>query len=110
MTAREEVTARLLQGGVAGPHRSHQKEDNVLKASQLASGEPDSTFGMPDLASASGNGPARTDPGSANPPAAAPGPSPDGGLRSFPSTWRLGPQATGYNLCFVPVMSEEMRC
>jgi Phosphatase len=52
MTAREEITARLLQGGVAGPHRSHQKEDNVLKASQLASGEPDSTFGMPDLASA----------------------------------------------------------
>ena len=52
MTAREEITARLLQGGVAGPHRSHAKEDNVLKASQLASGEPDSTFGMPDLASA----------------------------------------------------------
>ena len=52
MTARHEITARLLQGGVAGPHRSHQKEDNVLKASQLASGEPDSTFGMPELASA----------------------------------------------------------
>jgi hypothetical protein len=52
MTAREETTARLLQGGVAGPHRSHQKEDNVLKASQLASGEPDSTFGMPEVASA----------------------------------------------------------
>jgi hypothetical protein len=53
MTARDEVTARLLQGGVAGPHRSHSKEDNILKASQLASGEPDSTFGMPEVASAS---------------------------------------------------------
>jgi hypothetical protein len=52
MTTREEVTARLLQGGVAGPHRSHSREDNILKASQLASGEPDSTFGMPELASA----------------------------------------------------------
>jgi hypothetical protein len=52
MTARDEITARLLEGGVAGLHRSHQKAHNVLKASQLASGEPDSTFGMPDLASA----------------------------------------------------------
>jgi hypothetical protein len=52
MTANEEITARFLQGGVAGPHRSHAREDNVLKASQLASGDPDSTFGMPDLASA----------------------------------------------------------
>jgi Phosphatase len=52
MTGHDQVTARLLQGGVAGPHRSHPKEDNILKASQLASGEPDSTFGMPDLATA----------------------------------------------------------
>ena len=52
MTAHEEVTARLLLGGVAGPHCSHSREDNVLKASQLASGDPDATFGMADLASA----------------------------------------------------------
>jgi hypothetical protein len=52
MTAHEEITARLLRGGVAGPHCSHSREDNVAKASQLASGDPDSTFGMADLASA----------------------------------------------------------
>ena len=52
MTAHEEITARLLLGGVAGPHCSHSREDNVLKASQLASGDPDATFGMADLASA----------------------------------------------------------
>ena len=52
MTANEEITARLLLGGVAGPHCSHSREDNVLKASQLASGDPDATFGMADLASA----------------------------------------------------------
>jgi hypothetical protein len=52
MTAHEAITARLLRAGVAGPHCSHSKEDNVLKASQLASGDPDSTFGIADLASA----------------------------------------------------------
>ena len=51
MTAPEEITARLLLGGVAGAHCSHSREDNVLKASQLASGDPDATFGMADLAS-----------------------------------------------------------
>ncbi|HEX9316496.1 MAG TPA: phosphatase [Actinomycetota bacterium] len=52
MTAHKEITARLLLGGIAGPHCSHSREDNVLKASQLASGDPDSTFGMADVASA----------------------------------------------------------
>ena len=52
MTANEEITARLLLGGIAGPHCSHSREDNVAKASQLASGDPDSTFGMADVASA----------------------------------------------------------
>ncbi|HEY2666658.1 MAG TPA: phosphatase [Actinomycetota bacterium] len=52
MTAHEEITARLLLGGVAGPHCSHSRDDNVLKASQLVSGDPDSTFGMADLATA----------------------------------------------------------
>ena len=52
MTAHEEITARLLRGGVAGPHCSHSREDNVLKASQLTAGDPDSTFGMADMASA----------------------------------------------------------
>jgi len=48
----QAIAARLLEGGVAGPHRSHPKDDNVLKASQLAGGDPDATFGMPDVASA----------------------------------------------------------
>ena len=57
--AEEEATAgdhaiarRLVDGGLAGSHRSHPREDNVRKASLLASGDPDSTFGMPDVASA----------------------------------------------------------
>lgn len=49
MTARDEIAARLLRGGVAGPHRSHPREDNILKASQLAAGEPESDFGMLDV-------------------------------------------------------------
>ena len=36
MTAHDKITVRLLRGGVAGPHCSHSREDNVAKASQLA--------------------------------------------------------------------------
>lgn len=52
MTTDAEIAARLLEGGLSGPHRSHPRHDNILKASQLASGDPDSTFGMPDVATA----------------------------------------------------------
>lgn len=48
----ETIARRLVEGGVAGPHRSHPRDDNVLKASQLAGGDPDATFGMPAVADA----------------------------------------------------------
>ena len=48
-----EIVARLLEGGLAGAHRSHPQEDNHAKAGALRSGNPDSTFGMPEVASAS---------------------------------------------------------
>jgi hypothetical protein len=46
------IVARLVEDGLAGPHRSHPAEDNVRKAGLLASGDPDSTFGMSDVATA----------------------------------------------------------
>lgn len=48
----EAIIARLLEGGLAGPHRSHPQHDNVAKAGALRSGHPEATFGMPDVASA----------------------------------------------------------
>jgi hypothetical protein len=45
--------ARLLAGGLAGPHRSHARESNVANAGRLASGHPDYTFGMAGVVSAS---------------------------------------------------------
>lgn len=48
----EEIIAHLLASGIAGPHRSHPREDNILKSSNLATGDPDATFGMPEVASA----------------------------------------------------------
>jgi hypothetical protein len=46
------IARRLLDGGLAGSHRSHPRESNFHNAGRLASGDPDSTFGMPDVASA----------------------------------------------------------
>lgn len=48
----EAIVARLLEGGLAGPHRSHPRQDNVAKAGALRSGDPDATFGIADVASA----------------------------------------------------------
>lgn len=47
-----ELAARLVAGGLAGPHQSHARESNVANAGRLASGDPDFTFGMPDVVSA----------------------------------------------------------
>lgn len=47
-----ELVARLIQGGLAGPHQSHPRESNVANAGRLSTGDPDYTFGMPDVASA----------------------------------------------------------
>lgn len=46
------IAARLVEGGLAGPHQSHPADDNVAKARRLATGDPDATFGMPDVATA----------------------------------------------------------
>jgi hypothetical protein len=46
------VVRRLLDGGLAGPHRSHPRESNVSNAGRLAAGDPEWTFGMPDVVSA----------------------------------------------------------
>lgn len=52
-TTDQGVIARLLAAGLAGPHRSHPTESNVGNAARLSSGDPDYTFGMPDVVSAS---------------------------------------------------------
>ena len=49
----QEIAAHLVAAGIAGPHRSHPREDNIRKAGQLASGDPDATFGIAEVASAS---------------------------------------------------------
>lgn len=48
----EGVVARLLAGGLAGPHRSHGRESNVANAGRLAAGDPEYTFGLPGVESA----------------------------------------------------------
>jgi hypothetical protein len=48
----EAIVARLLEGGLAGPHRSHARESNVANAGRLVTGDLDYTFGMPDVVSA----------------------------------------------------------
>lgn len=48
----EEVVARLLEGGLAGPHQSHSESSNRRNAGMLATGDTDFTFGMPDVTSA----------------------------------------------------------
>jgi len=47
-----ELVARLRAGGLAGAHQSHSRESNVANAGRLSTGDPDFTFGMPDVASA----------------------------------------------------------
>jgi hypothetical protein len=45
------IAAWLLQARIAGPHRAHDREDNVRKAEALASSDAEATFGMSDAVS-----------------------------------------------------------
>lgn len=47
-----EITARLLAGGLAGPHQSHSEASNRRNAGMLATGDTDFTFGMAEVTSA----------------------------------------------------------
>ncbi|HEU5003032.1 MAG TPA: phosphatase [Actinomycetota bacterium] len=49
----DEVVARLIAGGLAGPHQSHSEASNRRNAGMLATGDTDFTFGMAEVTSAS---------------------------------------------------------
>lgn len=45
----------LVEAGIAGPHLSHGRDDNLRKAELLATGDPDLTFGIAEAAEAGGD-------------------------------------------------------
>lgn len=45
-----ELRAALVAGGLAGPHQSHTRRNNLAKIEAMTEGDPDGTFGLSSVA------------------------------------------------------------